>query len=442
MYYTKFKFLQRTLTNWAIQKQNEIFVIEGPSQVGKTYFISEFLSYKKNHIYVDVLKNRDLIISLLNDSYLSPDNFYSSLAFALNRPVPNSLSLVVFDGIEFCPHLRQYFKTLVQHPYVNIIAISCGGRGKFHYGDLLTPSEETVHYLMPFNFHEFLVSIGKDGLANYASQTLYSFQPLSDLISKELYRYYKLYNLIGGFPSVVDLYKNNNDINLCLDKNKEIFQRQINHLLNTYSDSKTVSKMSENFQNIISKNSFKSVEGISAYKLKQAILFMEEEYLLNISNAVDLLNKENKSSSKRLFYFHQCFKYALDGIFDRDRYFKDTYPDENDILTDYFFNQRINSRPLSHGINREKVYKETDAIFYRARRPFIVEIKNKRLNLNSLYTFDDSDKGLENGIILFNGNYFHFTFPIILPSYTSCYFTDYFPIGEKHTKDADDGFKI
>ena len=435
MHYSKFNSLRETLNRWISLKRDEIFIIEGPSQIGKTYLINELMRFHHNIIYIDVKSQKDLINNLLNDSYLSPENFYSSLAFALNYPVPNSLSTVVFDGIEFCPPLRQYFKTLLRHEYVNIVAVSCGGRGKLHYGDLLTPSEESVHTLMPLTFHEFLIAIGKDGLANYASQSLYANQPLSDLISSELYRYFKIYNLIGGFPSTVEFYIQQKDINSCIQKNNEIFQKQIEHLKETYTDTTTIENIKEKFPNIILKNNFKAVEEVTAYKLKQAVFFMEEEYLLSISNAVDLLNTDNKSSSRHLFYFHQCFKYALNEGFDRDGYFKNVYPDVDDILTDYFFNQRIDSKPLAYGINREKTYKETDALFYRGRRPFIVEVKNKRLNLNSLYSFDDSEKGLDNGIVLFNGNYFHFSFPIILPSYTSCYFAEYFPIGEKQIKE-------
>lgn len=419
--------LNVTLDRWALKKREEIFVIEGPSQVGKTRFIKTFIQYKASStFYVDVKINKALLEQLLLDTYLTADNFYSSLCFSLNYPYYQNLTLLIFDGIEYCPRLRQFFKTLVKCPFINIVAISCGGLRKMHYGNYLTPSEEQIHYLYPLDFADFLRAIGKEQQLSYAGRLIASCQPVSEYVSADLYRLFKLYNLIGGYPSVIETYNNTNDISKCILMNREIFMAQVKHAKDLLDNNENVDLIVNNILRIVEKNKFNSLESLSPFKTKNLISFLEEEYIFNIATAYDLTSQNKLSSSKKLLLFHQSYYYALDNNFDREHYLSETFPSKKDILTDFYFNQRINNQYLIYGLIRNKSYLQTDALSFYKNSLIVVEVKEKRLTFDVNFRIsDETERKIKPGIVLLNSNYFNFKDVCVLPSYCSSFIDNY-----------------
>ncbi|MBO7615135.1 MAG: ATP-binding protein [Bacilli bacterium] len=416
--------LENTLHEWVQEKRDSVFVIDGPSQVGKTYFIEHFLQYEGlNHIYVDVKENKDLLERILDNSSNNANDFYTALCLELNKSTFKPVVLLVFDGIEYCPKLRQFFKTLVSHPKINILAISCGGLGPLHYKTLLIPSEENVFHMQPLNFYDFLVEIGQNTLGEYLKGSINYKQPLSEYLSNKIYSLFKLYNLVGGYPSALSLFNNEGDIDYCIEENKKIFAKQFEHALSLLNDEDKLLllKIRDNFASLITSGKYNCIDGISTYKMKQLLSFIEEEHVINIATALDVQNQSNLSNAKKVLFSHQCFYHAICG-FNRTNYLDEIDVDYQVVLTDFFFNQRKNNKQLNFALERSTRYFVSDALIVNNTSIYIVEIKNKRLSVESNKNISlKSDGTFKPGVLLLNSNKFKFDSVFVLPSYCSCF---------------------
>lgn len=425
MNYASLDLLSKKLDVWIRKKQNEIFIIDGPSQIGKTTFIMNFVQHHSfRYLYIDLKINKEIIEKILNDTYLTPENFYSSLCFYFGRTVSPYLTTLIFDGIEYCPSLRQFFKTLVNHEQINIIAITCGGLGSSHYKNLLVPSEENVNHLFPMTFEEFMMAIGQGSLNAHLSSAISNQKPISAFLSSEIFKTYKLYNLIGGYPSVVNHFISANDRVECLSMNQKILANQFLHALELLNDDdkKIMNEIHKNIYLIVNSGLYSSLQTVSIYKMKQLLSFLEDEYVITMPTALDMENPSKQSSSKRLYFFHQCFYHSAKNSFEYDEYFENSFPTEREVLSDFFFNQRCNSKPHQYGIFRQGKYIETDALLSSNMRIYNVEFKSKRLSKDyNVNVFKRTNGSVEPGILLFNGNVFEYGDVTVLPSYCSCF---------------------
>lgn len=421
--------LRKKLRIWCQDKRESIFVIEGPSQIGKTRFINDcFKDFIRNYLYVDVKLHLDLLEKLLNSSYKSADDFYTALCFEFNSQPIVPLKLLVFDGIEYCPKLRQFFKTLVKHNRVNILAISCGGIGSYHYKNYLVPSEEDINYMMPLNFYEFLKIINQGTLADYFKESVTKKTPISEYLSSKLYSSFKLYNLIGGYPLTISQYLGKHDIASCVEMNKYIFKKQFEHAagLMDENDAKLAFELKEDFSKFIAAGKYNYFSDISTYKMKQLIAFLEEEHVINVSIALDIKNLSNQSNAKKIFFSHQCFLYAT-SEFDKTSYFDGNDISNDVVLIDFYFNQMINNKPLNFALDRSSRYSMSDALIVNNTNIYIVEVKQKRLSTDYNFSLSQkSDGTFQPGVLLFNGNAFDYGEVFVLPSYCSCMLNELF----------------
>ena len=429
MTYLSSESLTSKLNIWIKKKRKEVFIIDGPSGVGKTTFIKNYMDRQiVAYMYIDIKQNKEVIERLLNDTYITPETFYSSLCFRFGRSMTLNLMTIIFDGIEYCPGLRQFFKTLVNYDRINIIAITCGGIGPSHYKNLLVPSEENINHLFPLTFVEFLESLGQKALSNHLFESILNQKPISEYLSSEIFQKYKLYNLIGGYPSVVEHYHTTKDIVSCMSMNRSILVRQFAHAEELLSDedTKTMREVAKNIFTIVSSGTYNSLQTVSIYKMKQFLSFLEDEYVITMPTALDMKNPSKQSSSKRLYFFHQCFYHATDNPFKNEEYFNNHYPTEFEVLTDFFFNQRYNSRPYQYGIVRQGKYIETDALLLNNIGIYGVEFKTRRLSTDyNINIFKKTNGAVKPGILLFNGNVFEYGEVTVLPSYCSCFLNTY-----------------
>lgn len=421
--------LYSRLNKWISAKQESIFVIEGPSQIGKTYFIQQYFKYKSvDKLYIDVKMHKTILERLLNDAYKSADDFYAALCFEFKTPPVVSLKILIFDGIEYCPKLRQFFKTLVKHQRVNIIAITCGGMGPLHYKGLLVPSEEDVYHMQPLSFYDFMITIGESTLAEHLKESIKKKSPVSEYLSSKIYTLFKVYNLVGGYPRSIFLYKGKKDIDACIEANKDIFIKQFEHALYfaNNEDAQLMSKLRDNFSSFVFSGKYNSLKGISPYKMKQFLLFLEEEYVVNISSALDVKNQSNQSNAKKIFFSHQCFYHAICG-FDRSNYFESNTVGHDVVLTDFYFNQRLNAKPLNFALDRGARYSHSDALIVNNTSIYIVEVKDKKKFVESNISLSQKSDGMIRlGVVLLNSNVFNYGEICIFPSYCSCFLNDFF----------------
>ena len=234
---------------------------------------------------------------------------------------------------------------------------------------------------------------------------------------------FKTYNLVGGYPRSISLYNEKKDINACIEANKDIFYKQFEHALYFMddADAQLIRKLRDNFSLFIFSGKYNSIEGITPYKMKQFLMFLEEEYIINVSSALDVRNQSNQSSAKKVFFSHQCFYIAICG-FDRSNYFESIAVDHDIVLSDFYFNQRSNSKPLNFALDRDARYSDSDALIVNNTSIYIVEVKDKKMFVESNISLSQKSNGMfKPGVVLLNGNIFSYEEICILPSYCSCF---------------------
>lgn len=424
-YPSSFISLEQQLLHWCNKKRNSIFTIDGPSQIGKTHCIHHFVAHNpKKHIFIDVKKNKNILEKMLNSSHNTAEDFCAAICFELRRPAIQELTLLIFDGVEYCPLLRQFFKTLVQYEKVNIVAITCGGNGPSHYKNLLIPSEEEVHHLFPLSFYDFLIAIEQNTLAEYIFKAIIERRPISEYLSSELYRLFKIYNLVGGYPLTISQYIEKNDLNSIIETNKSIVREQFKHAMSLLNDDdcRIVDEIENNYLDFIKGNKYNSIDGVSSYKTKQILSFLEEEYIFNISCALDIRNLDNLSNGKKILASHQCFINSMNHNLDRTTYFDGNEIREEVVLTDFYFNQRRLNKELKYALLRGTRYFESDALVLNNSNAYLITVRNKRTYIDyNLRLSNEAENKIEPGVILLNDNVFEYGQVIILPSYCSCF---------------------
>ena len=213
-----------------------------------------------------------------------------------------------------------------------------------------------------------------------------------------------------------------------MSMNQTILIRQFAHaedLLNA-EDKVMMKTVAKNIFSIVNSGTYNSLQSISIYKMKQLLSFLEDEYVITMPTALDMENSSKQSSSKRLYFFHQCFYHATNNSFKNDEYFNNPFPTEFEVLTDFFFHQRYNSRPYQYGIYRQGKYFETDALLLSNTGVYGIEFKTKRLSIDyNMNIFKKTNGAIKPGILLFNGNVFEYGEVTILPSYCSCFLDTY-----------------
>lgn len=428
--------LKNSILKWFGDKQDDILIIEGPSQIGKTTFIKRFLNYSYFEcLYIDVKQNINILNKLLNDTFNNADNFYPTLCFEFNKRVSNKLVTLIFDGIEYCPKLRQFFKSLIINKKINIIAISCGATGPLHYKDRLIPSNEIVYRFEPLTFYEFLKEIRQDVLADFLRNSINEKMPLTDYVSGNVYKLFKIYNLVGGYPSSVQKYIESQDIHSAIRNNRYILNLQFLHAesLLKDDDKQLLAMLKNDLFRLIKESKFNIVDDISIYKMKQLLSFLQEEHVINIATALDVNELSLDSYGKHILMSHQCFFYALLENFDFATYFNDIVVPNDVVLIDYFFNQKIMSNPLNYGVYKIHRYIQTDALLKTANKIHVVEIKSARTSTRiNEYISEVSDDKICPGVVLLNRNICDFGKVLILPSYCSCFLTEYFNNSNKN----------
>ena len=425
--------LREKLNKWLEEHGESIFLIEGPSQIGKTHFIKSYISERRKDewLYVDIKKNKNTIEELLVDASGDSDTFLTALFFVFSESSFVLPKTVVFDGIEYCPKLRQFFKVLKSQSDINIVAISCGGLGANHYNGLLVPSEEDVNYMMPLDFFEFMIELGHASIAKTLKESILNKKNISGFLSSKCYSLFKTYNLIGGYPFVIEDYKKNGNIARCIRLNKTILKKQFDHAkdLMAVGDGRLLDSVFDHFLEFVESNEYNHFDFSTAYKTKKITKMLEEEHIINFVSAIDLSQPKKESNAKKLFLSHQCFYYAL-SAFDVKSYFQDPIIPHSIVLTDFYFNQKIRNKPLVYGLLRMDGgrYVETDALIKNYMSTHVVEIKTKRLDTRQNLKISEYAKVASSpGVLLFNGDLFTYDSIAVLPSYCSCFLNEYFP---------------
>ena len=190
-------------------------MIEGARRVGKSYIVREFAQREyKSYILIDFFKVGDDIKELFKNYKDNLDMLFTYLSTYFSTRLYPRESIIVFDGIEFCPAARAAIKYLVEdgrYDYLetgSLLGMKKSTQKKKKDedekdDDYLVPSEEEKIDMHPMDFEEFLWAMGEETLMDFIRMKFAAQEPAGQSMHRKIMDYFRLYLIVGGMPQAI-----------------------------------------------------------------------------------------------------------------------------------------------------------------------------------------------------------------------------------------------
>jgi predicted AAA+ superfamily ATPase len=212
------------LQKWKSRQGRKPLIIRGARQVGKTWLMKEFASkFYRDSVYVNFDGNRRM--SALFSSDLNVERIVTGLELYAGHRIDPEETLIIFDEVQEVPQALSSLKYFNENaPRYQIVCAGSMLGVALHQGTSFPVGKVEFMDLRPMSFTEFLMAMGREGLAEVAERGNFD---IVSVFSQEYTELLKYYYFIGGMPEVV----------LNFSDNKPNFgeAREIQrHILDTY----------------------------------------------------------------------------------------------------------------------------------------------------------------------------------------------------------------
>ncbi|MCR5348880.1 MAG: AAA family ATPase [Bacilli bacterium] len=200
------------LLSWAKSgKKEDALLIEGPRRVGKTTIVKKLAREAyRDFLYLDFKIASDAIKELFTSDHMADlDSFFRNL-FLLCGKTPRPGSLIIFDEVQYCLQAREDIKYLVADGRYDYIETGSLITILSNEANIQIPSEETILYMHPMDFQEYLWAKGEEDPLPVLRDLVESNQNIPDAVHQKLMGQFREYMAVGGMPqSVAALLKKN-----------------------------------------------------------------------------------------------------------------------------------------------------------------------------------------------------------------------------------------
>lgn len=191
------------LRAWKKSSRRKPLVLDGARQVGKTWLLQKFGAEDYANIaYVNLEKDKGA--SEIFDDSFDPHRIIARLALHLSMEIKPDETLIVIDEAQQNPRsltALKYFQEEAPEYHI-VVAGSLLGIA-IHEGASFPVGKVNHLYIHPLTFGEFLIALGKNGLADAIVHRDFNLiAPLHD----ELIELWKTYLIVGGMPEAVQSY--------------------------------------------------------------------------------------------------------------------------------------------------------------------------------------------------------------------------------------------
>ena len=205
--------LDKEIEKWANRAGRHPLVLRGARQVGKTYLVRT-LAKRRFPNYLELNFEQDASLSSLFVSK-RPDQICELLSVKFSRQIADGETLIFLDELQSADvcvleSLRYFYE---QRPSLHIVAAGSllefmldGRERSRQKRDFPMPVGRIEYmYVPPLDFEEFLLALGKRGLADWlAKYELGDAVPTA--IHQELVESLRKYLVVGGMPAAVAAY--------------------------------------------------------------------------------------------------------------------------------------------------------------------------------------------------------------------------------------------
>lgn len=204
--------IEEELKEWKSNSKTPLMII-GARQTGKTYIIDEFCKNNfTNYVYFNLDKEEE--IRNIFETTFNPDIIVKNIEVTKNVVINPSDTVIFFDEIQVSERAISSLKYFCESDkdYKIICAGSLLGVKINRFKSSFPVGKVIIKYLFPMDFEEFLLALGEDRLVNEIYEHFISNEALIEPIHNKALNLYKEYLVLGGMPSLINNYINNDYI--------------------------------------------------------------------------------------------------------------------------------------------------------------------------------------------------------------------------------------
>lgn len=241
------RLISKQLETWKNSNHRKSLLVRGARQVGKTWAIREVGQSFDHFLEVNFELDRE-VAGFFKES-LEPEPLCKKLSAFYGKAVIPGKTLLFLDEIQACPNalrsLRFFYEKM---PELHVAA--AGSLLEFALKEIPSFGVGRIEslYLYPMSFHEFLLATGNERLIEITREAT-AENPLDEPLHNRMVDLVRTFQLIGGFPEVVNRYVETEDLLEC--------QILLDDLLSTlrddfskYSGKIPTSRLEEVFQSV------------------------------------------------------------------------------------------------------------------------------------------------------------------------------------------------
>ena len=211
------------LKKWKNDENRKPLLVYGSKQVGKTYTVIDFGEKEYgNVVYLDGNNEEFLINSLKKEKTI--ESIISKLREITNEEIVKNNTLIVFDNlnsVEVVNTIKTFGKFKNEYHIIMITSLR-DNLSKFKGVELQFKS------LLPMDFEEFLIAMGKEELVDFIKNAYKNNVKLP--FHSVAMEYFDLYITTGGMPEAVNLAINSKNtllINSVFDKIIDTYKKEM-----------------------------------------------------------------------------------------------------------------------------------------------------------------------------------------------------------------------
>ena len=197
-------------------------LLAGARQIGKTYSIRRFAEkHFKSFIEINFVESPEAVEIFA--SAKSCDDILLRLSAFTDKPLIKGETLIFFDEVQKCPEIVTAIKFLVddgRYRYImsgSLLGVELNNLRSVPVGYL------AIKDMYPMDLEEFMWAVGVNKSVIETLKTAWeNKQPVDDFVHKKMMEVFRLYLIVGGMPDAVNAYKENNNLQDVLEKQREI----------------------------------------------------------------------------------------------------------------------------------------------------------------------------------------------------------------------------
>lgn len=199
-------------------------LLTGARQIGKTYSIRKFAEkHYRSFIEINFIENPEAV-EIFSTAGSSSD-ILLRLSALTDKPLIKGETLIFFDEVQLCPEIVTAIKFLVDDGrYRYILSGSLLG---VELNDLrsVPVGYMDIKEMYPLDLEEFMWAVGVNEDVIAALKTAWERkQPVDDFVHRRMMDVFRLYLIVGGLPDAVNAYKETNNLQDVMEKQREIIR--------------------------------------------------------------------------------------------------------------------------------------------------------------------------------------------------------------------------